>query len=108
MRVRLSYSVNDVCHSFSVRSLYHLFHIPPSLGTDFSCFCAPKFNHTPCDVSDLLHDAELLWFVVVGDENCVAATDVVESIVSNVFIKLDIPLLLLVLDFGKEVALSAA
>ena len=108
MRVRLSYPVNDVCHLFSVRSLYHLLHVPPSPGTDFSCFCALKFNHAPCDVSDLPHDAELLWFVVVGDADCVAATDVVESIVSNVFIKLDIPLLLLVLDFGKEVALSAA
>ena len=60
MRVRLSYPVNDVCHLFSACSLYHLFHVPPSPDTYFSCFCALKFNHAPCDVSYLPHDATLL------------------------------------------------
>ena len=93
MRVPLSYSVNDVCHLFSACSLYHLLHVPPSSGTDFSCFYALKFNHAPCDVSDLPHDAALLWFVVVGDADCVAPTDAIESVVSNIFMKLGIPLL---------------
>ena len=86
MRVRLSYSVNHVCHVFSVGSLYHLLHVPPSPGTDFSCLRALKFNHAPCGVSDLPHDAALLCFVVVGDADCVVAADVVESVVSNVFL----------------------
>ena len=71
--------------------------------------CALKFNHAPCDVSDLPHDVALLWFVVVGDADCVAPTDVIESVVSNIFMKLCIPLLLLlVVYFCKKVALSAA
>ena len=85
MRVSLSYPVNDVCNLFTA-CLYHLLHVPPSPGTDFSCFCALKFNHAPCDVSDLPHDAALLWFVVVGDADCVAPTDVIESVVSNIFL----------------------